>query len=538
MLRLSIGSSSFWTRPGSLPFLAGLFCWLLLGSSSQGPLLLPRADAQSIAATTFTVLHPNVTGLVPGAVGEVTGRVTGLSSPVVEVRFRQAARPHVYAAGTVSALTNGWGWLTRLVRGRDVCVLKYKRGAVKSVNCTRLPRRLGSSGEILLANLEDEPGFDDEDFATQDVEPSLPQDRQLQSAATCKDCLVASKYAFAKGYFAGCRSRLSGLIPASHEWAKGAASSLCGIAANLGRSDDTRHRVCRCSCASNAGCRTNVCSGGICLVDAVDNGAPCPDGEDADCFNGKCARASYPSGPYVCCANGQHVSSAATGDRYCLGVYQAGDPCTANNQCSTGVCSGGACLPSKIAEGLPCPDGEGSDCASTACALGSYPDGTNVCCDGEFSYVSQVTGKAYCYGVQAAGEACDENLACESGFCLANVCQAQKLPDGAECPRQFPDDCQNFACYLDAYPTGKYVCCPSGNYVRSSLYGTFHCTESVEVDGPCESNGMCKSGVCAFKPGGSTNVCLAEKIASGQPCTDREDADCASGTCNSSGFCQ
>jgi hypothetical protein len=489
--------------------------------------------AQPPFATNFTVLRPNVTGLVPDAFGEVVAKVS--SSLVLELRFTQAAKPRIYAAGSVSAITNKFGWLAQLVKGTNRCTLKYKRGSVKSVNCTRVSRLLGSE-ESVVDVVEDEDGFNEDDL--QEDEQHAYHDRHLPAAAaTCNRCLVTAKYALAKGLFIGCRSRLSNFIPAAHEWARTAAVSLCQIAGILGRSDDTRHLVCRCSCTSNAGCRTSVCSAGVCLPYVLDNGEACPDGEDADCYNQKCARTSYPSGPYGCCANNQYVTSASTGDKYCLGVFQAGDPCTTNNECASGVCSAGNCTADKIASGLPCPDGEGSDCASTACGLGSYPDGSDVCCDGEFTYVSSVTGKSYCYGVQATGDACDENAACRSGFCQSHVCQAQKLADGAPCPSQRSDDCQNFACYLDAYPTGTYVCCPSGNYVRSSYYGTYHCTDSIGVDGACETNSMCKSGVCAFKSGGSTNVCFAQKIASGQPCTDLEDADCASGKCNN-GICQ
>jgi hypothetical protein len=274
----------------------------------------------------------------------------------------------------------------------------------------------------------------------------------------------------------------------------------------------------------------------------LDNGNACPDGEDADCYNQKCARTSYPTGPYGCCANSQSVTSASTGDKYCLGVFQAGDPCTANNQCASGVCSAGNCTADKIASGLPCPDGEGSDCASTACGLGSYPDGSDVCCDGEFTYLSAVTSMTYCYGVQATGDACDENAACRSGFCQNSVCQGQKLAGGAPCPSQRSDDCQNFACYLDAYPAsaGTYcVCCPSGNYVRSSYYGTYHCTASIGVDGTCETNSMCQSGVCAYVPIGRVHqrVLRPKDRVRPQPCTDLEDADCASNKCNN-GICQ
>jgi hypothetical protein len=71
--------------------------------------------AQVPFATNFTVLRPNVTGLVPDAFGEVVAKVS--SSLVLELRFTQAAKPGIYAAGSVSAITNKFGWLAQLVKG-------------------------------------------------------------------------------------------------------------------------------------------------------------------------------------------------------------------------------------------------------------------------------------------------------------------------------------------------------------------------------------------------------------------------------------
>jgi hypothetical protein len=97
-------------------------------------------------------------------------------------------------------------------------------------------------------------------------------------------------------------------------------------------------------CDENELCSSGVCSGGVCVEQKLGNGVHCPDHEDYDCANARCARGAYPSGDLVCCPSDNYVHSPTSDALYCTGIQGIGSFCDSNEICSSGVCSGGLCI--------------------------------------------------------------------------------------------------------------------------------------------------------------------------------------------------
>jgi hypothetical protein len=200
-------------------------------------------------------------------------------------------------------------------------------------------------------------------------------------------------------------------------------------------------------------------------------------------------------------------------------------PCSANGDCTSRVCSGGFCLPTKIATGKPCVDYEDADCLNGHCAQSVYPTGATVCCASN-QYVKSLTMNAtYCTLIQPNDEPCDANSMCLSGVCSDGLCLASKLGVSEACPDFENADCLNGKCARESYPSGNPVCCSSNSSVYSTLLNDTFCTATQADTDPCDQNSMCVSGVC------SANVCLSGPIATGDFCPDFENADCANGVC-------
>jgi hypothetical protein len=96
-------------------------------------------------------------------------------------------------------------------------------------------------------------------------------------------------------------------------------------------------------CDANGLCSSGVCSGGACVAQKLGSNETCPDREDDDCVNGRCARISYPDGVHVCCPTDSYVNSSTSGDIFCTGIQGIGSFCDSNEICESGVCSEGLC---------------------------------------------------------------------------------------------------------------------------------------------------------------------------------------------------
>lgn len=253
-------------------------------------------------------------------------------------------------------------------------------------------------------------------------------------------------------------------------------------------------------CDNNYLCASGACVNGTCLAQKIPAGRPCPEKDYEDCATGGCGRATYPSGPYICCPNDRMVDSSFS-ERYCAGIQPAGGSCngTGNSICASGVCSGSVCLAQKISTGQPCPDGESSDCANNACGGATYPLGPSVCClSGSIEYSSYPDHRFYCTE-QPNGASCSKNAMCASGVCSGSVCLARTIAAGKPCPDGEFADCANSVCGRTTYPSGAYVCCPSGSlereYSPTESRNIYYCTGQPN-GASCFNNRMCTSGLC------------------------------------------
>jgi hypothetical protein len=124
----------------------------------------------------------------------------------------------------------------------------------------------------------------------------------------------------------------------------------------------------------------------------------------------------------------------------------------------------------------------------------------------------------------------DVGMLCE-GVCSNGICLGQQLGPGELCPEGDDNDCANGACARELYPLGRYVCCPSNDYIQEGPSdGEFYCTGQA-ARAACFDNAMCASpGACV---GG---VCRPTKLDDGEPCPERDDGDCSSGACGRASY--
>jgi hypothetical protein len=527
-------------------------------------------------ATTPTTLLAQARGIIPNAYGSVKAGVS--SGMALTLQFSIVAGKG-YKAGAVTATTDRAGRLVRLAKQKQACTVTYNpNGSVRSVKCSG-SRRLLSDAAIKRGNVtdEDSPGTGREQ---DNGEKHKRVARRLQASSSCASCATLVFSTFTGKIKSVCHAQVSRLIPPKYQWAKIVAAGLCGMPTKLGDPVAVAYRTCRC-CIENSDCPSQVCSDGVCLSQKIRSGEPCPDFEDEDCENGRCALGSYPTGKYVCCPSNAYIPvlnnvtynyycaqtqavgascsqdkmcktfgcgrksypsgdyiccnssgtgySSATKSFHCLQV--AGRPCGANEMCSSGVCSEGVCIPGKLGTGQPCPDGENDDCWNGACGRSSYPSGGYICCDDRSTVYSASRNDSYCRGIPLANDSpCGANAMCSSGVCYEGVCIPGKLGTGQPCPGGEDDDCLNRACGRSSYPSGGYVCCSSGSKVYSWSKASYYCRGDPSAIGSlCGANDMCSSGVCY------EGVCIPGKIGPGQPCPEGAE-DCMNGVCAQSSF--
>jgi hypothetical protein len=170
------------------------------------------------------------------------------------------------------------------------------------------------------------------------------------------------------------------------------------------------------------------------------------------------------------------------------GTLDAGQPCTDNGQCQSGVCGA---------------NGEGRCCGTTctnddpACAITS--------CNSQGACVYPAAGGA-CGMISCSGYLLTMHTCDGQGGCMANTPVA--------CPN-------NFACQDTM--TCKTTCnaasdCAFGSYCDTS---THQCVAQL-ANGPCTSNTQCLTGICGIH--GTGNCCLAT--------CDTSDATCGATDCD------
>jgi hypothetical protein len=104
-------------------------------------------------------------------------------------------------------------------------------------------------------------------------------------------------------------------------------------------------------CDGDAMCSSGICSDFVCRDTKLDAGEACDYKRDRcdeydcdDCISGRCAKGSYPSGSFVCCASSSDaVWSGRFYGPFCAGIQSSGSLCDIDEICSSGVCSEGVC---------------------------------------------------------------------------------------------------------------------------------------------------------------------------------------------------
>jgi Cys-rich repeat protein len=247
------------------------------------------------------------------------------------------------------------------------------------------------------------------------------------------------------------------------------------------------------SCTANNMCSSGVCTAGACAP------ASCPSGQsvcNSACVDlstdsnncGFCGHICPGTPPGVCtsgiCGGAQPTcnvdTDCASSNLFCDGTTHActakmpnGGSCTANNMCSSGVCSTSSHTCVQCNADSDCS--AGNVCKANQCVPGCASGLTScggVCVDTKSSNNN--------CGV--CGNACGVGLACRSGTCGPPTCTSNadctSLP-GTICDTQLPSG----------------LCVPQ----NSGLQGF-----------PCNNNADCQSGTC------TNNACTAPSCPSGQ----------------------
>ncbi len=245
-----------------------------------------------------------------------------------------------------------------------------------------------------------------------------------------------------------------------------------------------------------------------------------------------------------------------------------GDPCTTNDECFGGNCSGspviclnpadqchlaaacdpstGGCVNPPVPDGTTCDDGDpcthDDQCTAGTCAGTPYCPAPDRC---HLTATCDPTTHA-CNAAPAVldGTLCDDGNACTAGDqCIAGVCTGTLLPDTTPCddgnPCTDPDFCFEGRCSGNIVPGG--TACDDGNVCTTNdqCDGAGHCTGTFVPNGTacddgnaCTTNDQCYQGQCILVqdvPGGTA-------CNDGNACTTNDQCDGA-GHCTGTYFC-
>ncbi len=273
---------------------------------------------------------------------------------------------------------------------------------------------------------------------------------------------------------------------------------------------------------------------GVCLYNE-----DCPSGI---CNFGVCIPG--PNGPGTLCTTNAACWSGVCNFGFCVErTVDEGSPCTTNEVCASGACNFGICIASgSRADGLPCTTG--AACAGGACnfSLCDRPQLDGGLCSHDGACLSGACNLGVCVSEGAVGEGlpCTSDLACASEFCAGLIYEPGKLPLPGICAARCGDG-QCGALETCGF-TNVLARCPTdcGQCAAGALcLSRFDCQSGICDFGLCSDGGepngsVCQTnGVCAS---GICNFgfCIGAPQAAGVPCTT--DAACRSGDCTA-GFC-
>ena len=270
------------------------------------------------------------------------------------------------------------------------------------------------------------------------------------------------------------------------------------------------------ACGDGNPCTVDACDPATgCSHTAGNDGAACDD--KTDCTKSDTCSGGICSGTAYACAepDGCHVAGVCVGDGSCTFANKTdatpcndGNLCTSGENCKSGTCQGGTayvCTASQCQSTSVC-DGNGG------CSISSKANGA-ACNDGEPCTASDVCSSGVCVGTGVPN--CDDSNFCTNDFCTPGIgCQHSNVGNGTACSDGNActqvDTCQSGVC-TGASPVvcvAKDQCHDIGTC--DPLSGA--CANPAKNDGAtcndgqaCTKTDVCTGGVC----GGTSYTCPA-----------------------------
>ncbi|MSP90537.1 MAG: hypothetical protein EXR79_01840 [Myxococcales bacterium] len=245
-------------------------------------------------------------------------------------------------------------------------------------------------------------------------------------------------------------------------------------------------------------CTADTCAGSACTHPPKPAATPCPDDGNActvdacdgvGACNGTTKDCSAQDGP---CTVGQcSVKTGACSAAPQPGACDDANPCTVNDQCGAGMCSGTAKDCSALANA--CNAGQ---CSAGQCVQKAKAGG---CDDGDACTAGDACGGGSCKG--KALDCSPLSGACAVGLCAGGQCTAQLKANGTGC------DDGNPCTATDVCKTGTCGGAP----------------KDCSASGDACNVGVCTNGACAKSPKPAGSAC-----SDGNPCTLEA---CSGGSC-------
>ncbi len=301
---------------------------------------------------------------------------------------------------------------------------------------------------------------------------------------------------------------------------------------------------CLTSCTSSTQCIDSAyCSTGACL-DKVGTGVECPAADACAVGAGTCSPAA--DGKQRCCTVTCTAPQACSIDgTKCVGTTPFGGACTADSECSTGMCVGSKCVSCKSDTDCSPADycdtaagkcniraGIGATCTTSAtCPTGAFCTDGVCCVEASCGVGGTCAGMKKGQCAKMNGAACSGDLDCDSGFCVDKVC----------CDKLCDKQCE--ACNVDG-SVGK--CVP----VKGAPVGSRPACDPGSSANPC-SKAACDGAVrdrCAALAGSETE-CRVASCAAGEAigratcdgtgsCPEPVKAACGAYTCGPDNVCR
>lgn len=290
--------------------------------------------------------------------------------------------------------------------------------------------------------------------------------------------------------------------------------------------------ACRTSCAADDECIALAhCDDGLCLPD-LPIGAPCD--EPSDCADGLFCVRDQPGGPGICCnepCDDACRSCRAQTPGLCQPVLNGtpcddGNPCTINDACLMGVCSGATIT---CATTDPCLQPGTCNPATGQCSPPVPVENGTPCDDGDPCTTGDVCTDGVCAGVPRVCTLADLPVIvvdpCVQPVCQPGVgCVAAPVEDGTACEPTIPNDdpcLYNFTCQAGVC-TGTPTICESGRpCLESRCDGQGGCLPPTPkpLGSSCDDGNPCTADdFCGISFGGSDPGCFGGRWLCGPDC--------------------